>query len=92
MRLWRESDEASFERFTASEISRLDLSQIVLWLKASGMSADGVGLFEPPPAESLARAMRTLSNLGALDARGRLRRWAAKWRPSRPSRATRACS
>lgn len=72
VRLWRESDETSFERFTASEISRLDLSQIVLWLKASGMSADGVGLFEPPPAESLARAMRTLSNLGALDARGRI--------------------
>ena len=72
VRLWRESDEASFERFTASEISRLDLSQIVLWLKASGMSADGVGLFEPPPAESLDRAARTLANLGALDAMSRI--------------------
>ncbi|MBP3526273.1 MAG: DEAD/DEAH box helicase [Opitutales bacterium] len=72
VRLWRQSDEASFERFTASEISRLDLSQIVLWLKASGMSADGVGLFEPPPAESLARAARTLANLGALDAMSRI--------------------
>ena len=72
VRLWRQSDEASFERFTASEISRLDLSQIVLWLKASGMSADGVGLFEPPPAESLDRAARTLANLGALDAMSRI--------------------
>lgn len=72
VRLWRQSDEASFERFTASEISRLDLSQIVLWLKASGMSADGVGLFESPPAESLDRAARTLANLGALDAMSRI--------------------
>lgn len=72
VRLWRQSDEASFEKFTASEISRLDLSQIVLWLKASGMSADGVGLFEPPPAESLDRAARTLANLGALDAMSRI--------------------
>ena len=72
VRLWRASDEAAFEKYTPSEISRLDLSQIVLWLAAAGMDAGGIGLFEAPPEDSYARALRTLSNLGALDKSGKI--------------------
>lgn len=74
VRLWRKSDEEYFERYTPSEISRLDLSQIMLWLRASGVSFDDLKLFEPPPTDSLIRAVETLKNLGATDSRGNITR------------------
>lgn len=72
VRLWRAADEVSFDKYTASEISRLDLSQIVLWLKSAGAEIADAGLFEQPPAESYARAVSTLKNLGAIDSDGRI--------------------
>ena len=74
VRLWRKSEEEYFERYTPSEISRLDLSQIMLWLRASGVSFDDLKLFEPPPTDSLIRAVETLKNLGATDSRGNITR------------------
>lgn len=67
VRLWRATDEMSFDKFTSSEISRIDLSQIVLWLKAAGIDIESLGLFEPAPTNSYTRALETLKNLGALD-------------------------
>ncbi len=70
VRLWRREDEAFFEHYTASEISRLDLSQVRLWLKAHAMDFCDVPMFENPSEESLARSLRTLIGLGALDCNG----------------------
>ncbi len=74
MRLWREQDERSFEKFSTSEISRIDLSQIILWLKASGVDLDAIDLFENPPEKSMISAMETLRMLGAIDANGDITR------------------
>lgn len=74
VRLWRKSEEEYFERYTPSEISRLDLSQIMLWLRSSGVSFDDLKLFENPPIDSLVRAVETLKILGATDSRGNITR------------------
>ncbi len=70
VRLWRQSDEIYFEPYAHSEISRLDLSQILLWLLASKVSFDDLKMFEQPPTQSLIRAVETLKNLGATNALG----------------------
>ena len=72
VRLWRKNDETYFDKYTASEISRLDLSQILLWLSASGLSFDDLKLFEIPPTASLIRATQTLRNLGAINTHGEI--------------------
>ena len=72
VRLWRKRDEEFFERFSDSEISRLDLSQTLLWLKSAGMDFDSLRLFERPRAESVSRAVETLRDLGALDGNMRI--------------------
>ncbi len=70
VRLWRKSDEIYFEPYAASEISRLDLSQILLWLLSAGVSFDNLKMFETPPTQSLIRAVETLKNLGATNSSG----------------------
>ena len=72
VRLWRKNDEMYFDQYTASEISRLDLSQILLWLMASGISFDDLKMYEAPPMASLLRAVETLRNLGATNSKGEL--------------------
>ena len=72
VRLWRKTDEMYFEQYTASEISRLDLSQILLWLSASNLSFDDLKMFEAPPIQSLIRATETLKNLGAINSKGEI--------------------
>ncbi len=67
VRLWRSGDEAFFEPYTPSEISRLDLSQLRLWLKSASLDFSDLRLFEEPSEESLQRSIQTLTNLGALD-------------------------
>lgn len=71
-RLWRKSDEQYFERSTPPEIRRLDPSQILLWLKSAGLEFGNLDLFEAPPAESLARAEKSLRDLGVLDASAKI--------------------
>ncbi len=72
VKLWRQSDEIYFPQYSDSEISRLDLSQILLWLLASGISFDDLNLFEVPPQTSVDRAVQTLRNLGAINSSGRI--------------------
>ena len=68
VRLWRQAEERSFEKFSSSEISRIDLSQIILWLKAGGIDLEKLELFEKPSEKSLDSALQTLSLLGAISA------------------------
>ena len=67
VRLWKRDDEVGFPRFIAPEIERIDLSQILLWLKAAGMDFCDLDMFEPPRAEAVASSAKTLANLGALE-------------------------
>lgn len=70
VRLWRQNDEISFDKYNTPEISRLDLSQIILWLAARGLKIENLKLFEKPPEESVERAKITLQSLGAMGANG----------------------
>lgn len=74
IRLWRESEEESFEQFISPEIKRLDLSQILLWLKSAGIKLQELDLFECPSNEQVTRAERSLYELGALKSDGTVTR------------------
>ena len=67
VRLWRKADERSFTQYLSSEISRVDLSQILLWLKATGVELESLELFEKPSEKSEVTAIETLRLLGAID-------------------------
>ena len=67
VRLWTERDHAQRAPQELPEVRRLDLSEVVLTLKASGI--DDVGAFpwlERPDAKGLERALILLSDLGAV--------------------------
>jgi len=67
-RLWSVADHAAREAFDPSEISRVELSRLLLDLRAWGVrEVHGCGLFEEPPAPALERAEALLRDLGALD-------------------------
>ena len=69
LRLWTEAEHAGRAAQELPEIKRLDLAEVVLTLKAGGVT--DVGTFrwlERPEAKSLARAESLLRDLGALDA------------------------
>jgi ATP-dependent helicase HrpB len=68
LRLWtqREHDQRSAQELP--EVKRLDLSEVVLTLKASGVSdVHAFRWFEPPNRQSLERAELLLKDLGALE-------------------------
>lgn len=72
VRLWTEREHAQRPRQELPEVKRLDLSEVVLTLKSSGV-ADIANFpwLEKPDAKGLARAETLLTDLGALDlARG----------------------
>lgn len=67
VRLWTEREHLERAPQEAPEVKRLDLAEVVLTLKASGV--DDVGAFrwlEPPDPKALARAEQLLVDLGAL--------------------------
>ncbi|MGV3533555.1 MAG: ATP-dependent helicase HrpB [Chthoniobacteraceae bacterium] len=71
IRLWSEREHAERAAQELPEVRRLDLAEVVLTLKASGV--EDVGAFrwlEPPDAKALERALSLLQDLGALDRRG----------------------
>jgi ATP-dependent helicase HrpB len=71
LRLYTQHDFETRPDFEAPEIARLDLAQIVLSLRAAGVSVrDGWRWFEAPPAAALEAAETLLRRLGALDANG----------------------
>ena len=67
LRLWTEREHLERAAQELPEIKRLDLAEVVLTLKASGI--DEVAEFrwlEPPDSRALARAEQLLADLGAL--------------------------
>lgn len=70
VRLWSRAEEADFDRFPTPEILRLDLSQTLLWMKCAGLDMASLPLSDSPSPASLARAGRTLRELGAVDESG----------------------
>jgi ATP-dependent helicase HrpB len=71
LRLWTEREHIDRAAQELPEVKRLDLAEVVLTLKASGV--DDIAAFrwlEPPEPHSLARAEQLLADLGALSAIG----------------------
>ena len=68
LRLWSEMDHRSRPERETPEIKRIDLAEIVLTLKASGVTDMEVfPWIEPPDPLTLARAQTLLVDLGAID-------------------------
>ncbi|WP_448577907.1 ATP-dependent helicase HrpB [Thermosphaera sp.] len=73
LRLWTEREHRTRPAVEIPEIRRLELSEIVLALKAVGVEdLASFPWFEPPTAETLAHAEGLLRDLGAVDDRGAL--------------------
>ncbi len=71
LRLWTEREQGDRPAQELPEVRRLDLAEVVLTLKASGV--DDVAKFrwlEAPDAKGLERALTLLTDLGAIDERG----------------------
>lgn len=71
VRLWTEREHGDRTPQELPEVRRLDLAEVVLTLKASGV--EDVRAFrwlEPPDPRSLDRALTLLTDLGALENRG----------------------
>jgi ATP-dependent helicase HrpB len=72
-RLWDEPQTASLAAYTQPEILSADLSSLVLDLAQWGVSQPAdLAFLDPPPAPALKEARSLLSELGALDADGRI--------------------
>src|SRR5690606_39183762 len=73
IRLWTERDHASRPAFEQPEVQRVDLSEMILSLLATGIeNVDAFAWFEAPARERLDDALQLLRALGAVDAGGRL--------------------
>jgi ATP-dependent helicase HrpB len=71
VRLWTERDHARRPAHDLPEVKRLDLSEVVLTLKASGVTDVGAfSWFERPEPRGLERAEALLADLGALEGPG----------------------
>ena len=71
LRLWTEREHLDRATQELPEVKRLDLAEVVLTLKASGV--EEIGRFrwlEPPDPQALARAEQLLADLGAIDRGG----------------------
>jgi ATP-dependent RNA helicase HrpB len=71
LRLWTEREHLERAAQELPEVKRLDLAEVVLTLKASGI--DEIATFrwlEPPDPQALARAEQLLVDLGALGSAG----------------------
>ncbi len=72
-RLWDEAQTGSLEAYTRPEILSADLSSFVLDLAQWGASDPGtLSFLDPPPQAALTEAKTLLTELGALDAQGRI--------------------
>jgi ATP-dependent helicase HrpB len=71
-RLWDEPQTAALEAFSRPEILSADLSGFALDLAAWGAGADKLPFLDPPPRPALAEAKSLLTELGAIDADGRI--------------------
>ena len=71
-RLWDEPQTASLDAFSRPEILSADLSAFALDLAAWGSSPDQLAFLDPPPRPALVEAKSLLTELGAIDADGRI--------------------
>ncbi|CAO4142463.1 ATP-dependent RNA helicase HrpB [Methylorubrum aminovorans] len=72
-RLWPEAATAALEPFARPEILSADLAGLTLDCAAWGVTdPTALSFLDPPPAPALAEARAMLTELGALDADGRL--------------------
>lgn len=72
-RLWDEPQTGSLEAYTRPEILSADLSSFVLDLAQWGASdPTKLAFLDPPPATALNEAKALLTELGAIDAQGRI--------------------
>lgn len=73
LRLWGAREHWERPAQEIPEVKRLDLSEVVLTLKAAGVEdMQRFRWLEPPSAEALTHAVELLTDLGALDPAGRL--------------------
>lgn len=73
VRLWTATDHEQRSASELPEVKRLDLSEVILSLKAAGVDdLDAFRWLEPPDPLALARAVGLLRDLGALDTSGRI--------------------
>ncbi len=73
VRLWTEREHAQRSRQELPEVKRLDLAEVVLTLKASGITdVAGFPWIEKPDEKALERAELLLADLGALQGAERL--------------------
>jgi ATP-dependent helicase HrpB len=69
LRLWTADEQRARRAQEVSEVKRLDLSEVILTLKAGGVNdAKTFRWLEPPEPRALERAERLLADLGAADA------------------------
>jgi ATP-dependent helicase HrpB len=71
-RLWDEPQTAVLEPFARPEILAADLSSFALDLAAWGAAPDKLAFLDPPPRPAFAEAKELLTELGAIDADGRI--------------------
>lgn len=72
-RLWRAEQTAALPAFTPPEILDADLSGLMLDSAAFGVTRpETLAFLDPPPPPALAEARKLLTELGAIDAQGRL--------------------
>jgi ATP-dependent helicase HrpB len=71
-RLWDEPQTASLEAFARPEILSADLSSFALDLAAWGSTPEQLTFLDSPPRPALTEARTLLTELGALDADGRI--------------------
>lgn len=73
IRLWSERDHANRPAFEQPEVARVDLSEMLLSLLATGIeNVDAFEWFEAPDEARLADAVSLLEALGAVDSEGAL--------------------
>lgn len=73
LRLWTEREHGQRERETIPEIRRLELSETLLFLKATGFEdLSTVPWYEEPEAGNRSRALELLEDLGAVENNGEL--------------------
>jgi ATP-dependent helicase HrpB len=71
LRLWTEREHGDRPAQELPEVRRVDLTEVVLTLKAAGVrDIPGFRWLEKPDAKALERALGLLEDLGALDAAG----------------------
>jgi ATP-dependent helicase HrpB len=71
-RLWDEPQTSSLEAFARPEILSADLSSFALDLAAWGSTPEQLAFLDPPPRPALTEAKALLTELGAIDADGRV--------------------